>query len=135
MNPIRNAVCVFLFLTSGSGLARPEGARQEIELCDFQVPPAIARANASFTVVYAIKVGDDGHAASVEKVKNDFLPSRPFTACLGKWILPTHNRKVVVTLAWQHGVGWTEVTVSGPGIDTRIRISRGACKQYGVPGT
>lgn len=115
---------------SSPSLARPEGARQEIELCNYHVPPEIARANASFMVVYAVRVDSGGHAAVVEKVKNDFLSSEPFTACLRKWILPTSNQKVVVTFAWQHGVGWTEIMISGPGIDTRIRVGQGACRQY-----
>jgi len=42
----------------------------EIKMCDFEVPRELAQANATFSVSYAIQVGDDGPPLKIEKVKN-----------------------------------------------------------------
>jgi hypothetical protein len=50
--------------------ARTTSEQIEIKMCDLEVPRILAKANASFSVSYAIQVGDDGRRSKIEKVKN-----------------------------------------------------------------
>ena len=106
---------------------------QEIEICDFKVPKEIWRANASFSVVFAVDVGEKAHALKVEKVKNDFLSDDPFINCINGWTFPNPNDRFTVTFNWKHGAGWTEISIFGKGVSHRFKIGPGAFKQAPSP--
>jgi len=103
----------------------------EIELCDFQVLAELARANASFSVIFQIQTDGGGRPSKVAKLKNDFLQDEPFMACLRRWILPAPNAQVIVVLNWKHGRGWTQLNIDGQGIHRKIRLQPGLCGAAG----
>jgi len=92
----------------------------EIDVCDFGVPKEIAQANASFPVIFTLKVGEDGRVLKVEKVKNDFLADEPFVNCIRDWTLPASNQTLVVVFNWKHAAGWTDIAISGKDVNYRI---------------
>ncbi|MFL6389831.1 MAG: hypothetical protein ACJ71U_20320 [Terriglobales bacterium] len=104
--------------------AQAKGGNLEIEVCDFRVPQEIARANASFTAIYTLKVGENGRPIKVEKEKNDFLADEPFAKCIKNWVLPSSNERLVATFTWKHAEGWTEIAVSGVGVNYRIKLDQ-----------
>lgn len=110
-----------------SGLAVCANPSEEIELCDFGVPSAIARANASFPVIYSLELGSTGKPIRVAKVKNDFLADDPFVNCFLGWQLPAEWGTVYVILNWKHGIGWTQLTISGKGVRRVLRFQPGWC--------
>jgi hypothetical protein len=119
------AATILIFLPSTIPGQAPTS--EVIELCDFKVPTSVANANASFSVVYSIRVGPDGKALNVTKVKNDFLADGPFIDCLNGWILPTPGGNVSVTFSWQHSKGWIQVSLSGKGVNRMMRFQQGWC--------
>lgn len=123
-----------LVLFLGSPLSprpRPTSEQLEIKMCDFGVPPDLARANATFSIFYAIQVGDDGRPTTIEKVKNDLLGDQPFVACIQSWTLLVKNKRLVASFDWKHGQGWTGLTISGDDLQYRIAFDPGAFGQYG----
>jgi len=122
------SLCLLGFVMRATASTVPN---EEIEFCDFHVPEDVARANASFTVVYSVEVNGEGRATSVRRAKNDFLQDEPFVSCLINWNLPVRNERVAVALTWKHGIGWTDVNISGQGVDQRIVFQQGYCHQYG----
>lgn len=102
-------------------------ASEEIELCDFKVPAAIARANASFSVIYSIELGSTGKPTKVTKVKNDFWADDSFVKCFRGWRLPPEYRTVSIILNWKHGTGWTQLVISGKGVHRILKFQPGWC--------
>jgi hypothetical protein len=101
----------------------------QIELCDFKMPKEFARANATFLVAYGLQIGNDGRPTKVEKVKmaNDFpIPDEPFVSCVKGWVLPVVNQRASVLFEWKHGVGWTQIEISGSDFDYVIKVQPGA---------
>lgn len=121
----------FLATTLPSPARGAEGKTREveIELCDFQVGKEIAQANASFSVIYTVQVGDDGRPVKVEKERNEFLPDESFVSCIKNWLLPAG--RWIVAFSWTHGKGWTEIAVSGNDLNYRLKIPLGVSNQYG----
>jgi len=120
-----------LFVSPPREWAQTTGQRLEIAMCDFKVPPEIARANATFTVVFAVQVGEDGRTTKIEREKNTLLSDEPFITCLKTWIYPVKtNKGLFVSFVWRHGQGWTEVAISGADLDYRIAFQPGAFAQY-----
>jgi hypothetical protein len=115
--------------------ARAISEELEIKMCDFQVSPELARANATFSVFYAIQVGDDGRPTKIEKVKNDLLGNEAFVTCIQSWTLSVKNKRLVASFDWKHGQGWTDVTISGDDVRYRIAFESGAFSQYGRVST
>jgi hypothetical protein len=110
-----------------SALTVYANASEEIELCDFKVPGAIARANASFSVIYSIELGPTGKPTKVTKVKNDFLADDPFVNCFRGWQLPPEYGTVSIILNWKHGIGWTQLSISGKGVHRVLKFQPGWC--------
>jgi hypothetical protein len=123
--------CVLtLFAPQFARPATTAGQRLEIDVCEIKVPKELAQANATFTITYAVQVGEDGHPMKVEKVKNDFLPDEPFAVCLKSWTLPTANRRLAVSFTWKHAQGWAEIAITGEDFSYRIVFKPGAFAQY-----
>jgi hypothetical protein len=96
-----------------------------IELCDFKVPTSIAGANASFNVVYSVKVGPNGKAVSINKVVNKYLDDQLFIDCISKWVFQKNSKEVTVTFSWKHGIGWTKMSVSSKTMSRVVLFSPG----------
>jgi hypothetical protein len=124
-------VAVLLAVLPVSPRASESGQQLEIKVCDFAVPPELAKSNATFTAIYSVEVDRNGRPTKIEKVKNDFLQDDPFAICIRSWILPAKNKRLLVSFEWRHGQGWTQLTISGDDLSYRIGFEPGAFGQYG----
>jgi hypothetical protein len=97
----------------------------QVELCDFKVPSIVARANATFYVLYRIHFDSTGKPDGIEKRENAFLEDRYFQDCFRRWRLPIRDETVVVIMKWEHGRGWVSVGINGPTIHRSISIAPG----------
>jgi hypothetical protein len=125
------AMLVMFSVSSLSPNVRTTDERLEVKMCDFQVPPELARANATFSVFYEIQVGDDGRPTKIEKVKNNLLGNEPFVECIQSWTLSVKNKRLVASFDWKHGQGWTGLTILGDGLQFQVAFDPGAFSQYG----
>ena len=123
---------VLLLIATTVQLPLPDQAKKhktEIEICDFKMPHEIARANATFLILYGLQIGADGRPTKVEKIKmeNTFpIPDEPFVSCIKGWVLPVANHRVSVLFQWKHGAGWTQIELSGTDLDYVIKVQPGA---------
>jgi hypothetical protein len=117
-------ILVFLLISVHTKIT---SAGELIELCDFKVPDSIANANASFSVVYSIEIDPSGKVVKVTKVKNEFLSDAPFVACLRTWQLPPEYGTVSVIFNWTHGKGWTQMSLTGKGVERVLKFQPGWC--------
>ena len=107
----------------------PSMEAAEVSFCNFQVPPKIMNANASFNVVYAFEVNSEGRPVKINKVDNRYVEEAAIAACLHDWLLKPARvgQPYLALFQWQHGVGWDQLTVRGPRFSANIRISGKRC--------
>jgi hypothetical protein len=113
-------------------LPRNTAQGQEINFCSISLPPAILQAHASFSAIYGFDVAENGSPTNIKPVEKKFTNATEVEACIQKWSLPQSNSKhLVANFEWQHGIGWTKLTVSGPGMKLSIYLSGDRCP-YGT---
>lgn len=112
-------LCLFSSMLATFATCRAAPA-SEIVLCDFGVTSELRAANASFSIVYRIDIGDDGRVVGVSELRNDFLPG-----ALSRWKFAGPKRRATVSLDWKHGEGWVSIVVSDPRSTLRIRFEPG----------
>ena len=106
----------------------PKPATNEVELCDFKVLPVLADANATFSMIFALEIGEEGVPTNIRRVEGHFLDERSFIECLKKWRLAApRGQKVLVEFDWVHGKGWVRVTITSSTLALTMRIAPGAC--------
>ncbi len=103
-----------------------------VELCDLQVPDAVAQAHATFTMAFSAIRSIDGSLKEVKKVRGAFLDAAPFLACVSGWKVPGPASKVVmVEFDWIHAKGWSTIRVLSKSSVLRIKIAPSAASPYG----
>jgi hypothetical protein len=110
-------------------------AQQTIDFCNFELPSAIVRGNATFTAVYAFDVNSSGTPQNVQAVEKAFVKSEDAQKCITDWKLPDYSHKhLVASFEWRHAIGWTKLGISGEGVSLTIRLSGQKCP-YCTKGT
>ena len=101
----------------------------EISFCQFKLGRDLKEAHASFTVGYAFKLGADGKPRNVRKLLGDELSVEQAAECIAKWQFrnAAPNSLVTAYFRWDHGVGWTELKVSGKNFSQTIKIEGERC--------
>ena len=101
----------------------------EVSFCNFPVPRDMMRANASFNIVYSFDVDASGRPVRAEKIENAYVDDEAVVSCLREWRLPAAKRRKphVAVFHWRHGVGWDQLTVTGPGFSQTTRITGSRC--------
>ena len=106
-----------------------ERVTSEVTFCNFDLPRNIKIANANFNVVYSFEINEDGHPVKITKVKDDHVGEAAVASCLSGWRF--HGSKkdahMAVVFQWQHGDGWTEISITGPDFSQKIKVSGERC--------
>jgi hypothetical protein len=101
---------------------------QEVNLCLFSLSPGILQANASFSAIYDFDVDKNGVPVNIKPLAQEFTKPADAQACIGEWRLPqSASKHLVATFEWHHGVGWTGLAISGPGMKLRVHLSGQRC--------
>jgi len=126
---LSNFNCTFLLIIIFVGIPAFAEEEEIIEFCDFKVPYVVARANASFGVIYTMEIDSTGTPININNVStfsmNKLLSEKPFIECFQKWKLPPSYGKVQIILNWKHAVGWTSVSLIGKDVVRRWRFQQG----------
>jgi len=127
MKPFWTAIALVVFFCV-SGSARS----QEINFCSLRMSPAVLQAHTDFNAVYAFDVDPKGLPMDLKAISPKFTNPADVQACLSQWRLPQEASKhLVAVFAWQHGTGWTTLSVSGPDLKLVIRLSGTRCPYCG----
>ena len=101
---------------------------QDISFCSLPLSQAILQAHTSFNAVYTFDVDEHGVPVNIKAVSKQFTKPEDVTTCLGQWKLQNAALKhLVVAFEWQHEIGWTKLTVSGPDVNLTVRLSGQRC--------
>lgn len=114
-------VLVFLFNPSQGGI------KSEITFCNLEVSKNTKRANASFSVIYAFEIDQEGKPSKIQKIQDKYVGKEKVIACLSEWRfigLPS-GTDLIAFFRWQHGKGWVEVSVVGQDFKQVIKIKDG----------
>ncbi|MCP3998927.1 MAG: hypothetical protein GY722_28270 [bacterium] len=78
--------------------------------------------NATFSVAYSFEVDREGRPTSIRMMRDDFLEPTSVPECVEDWRLPEvePGSEILVTARWEHGVGWTQLSIVGETIRQRI---------------
>jgi hypothetical protein len=100
-----------------------------INFCQFKIPKSIKSASASFYVTYTFLLDTDGKPQKINKVKNEYVDEKEVTACIENWQFQNLQRKKLITISfrWEHGVGWTSLSLIGLNFRYRIDLSGEKC--------
>ncbi len=122
---------ILLAVFVGGGPHEGDLPLTEIVFCEPEVPDKVMDMNASFNVIYTFELDSAGRPTKTERITDRYGTGVGVTECLKEWRLPGQKpgSQVTVFLYWKHGMGWTQMTISGENI--RQRISRsGASSPY-----
>jgi hypothetical protein len=92
-------------------------------------------AHSTFSVVYSSEVNEEGHPIKITKVKNDHVGEATVAACLAGWRFQGTKKgaHMVAVFQWQHGEGWSEISITGPGFSQRIKVGGERCPYLRMP--
>lgn len=107
-----------------------------IELCHFDLPEIVLRANATFGLVYCFEIGDQGQPINVKIVDDsggNILKLEQVASCITNWRLKGLNTYKPVNLGmyWKHGVGWVSILIGNEDFSYSIIIPPGFNRYYG----
>ena len=106
-----------------------EKVTSDVTFCNFELSRNIKTANSSFNVIYSFEVNDVGQPIKITKVKDDHIGEATVASCLERWRF--HGSKkdahMAAVFQWQHGDGWTEISITGPDLSQKIRVSGQRC--------
>ena len=113
-----------------------------IELCHFDLPEIVMRANATFNLVYSFEISDQGQPINIKMVNNlsanilksgSILKLEQVESCITNWRLEGINtsKPVYLILSWKHGVGWVSFYIGTEGFNYSIIIPPGFNRYYG----
>jgi len=101
----------------------------EVVFCNFALPPEVKVAHSTFSVVYSFEVNEEGHPSKITKIKDEHVGEATVTACLSGWRFQGTRKgaHMAVMFQWQHGEGWTEISITGAGFSQTIKVGGERC--------
>ena len=101
---------------------------QDITFCLISLPAAVLQAHTNFSAIYEFDVAQNGIPINIKPVAKEFTKAAEIETCLQTWRLPeSPSKHLVATFEWQHEIGWTKLTVSGPDMKLSVHLSGNRC--------
>jgi hypothetical protein len=122
---------LFMVLLTLAFMIPPPQAQvtSEVAFCNFELPRDIKIAHSTFDIVYSFEVNEDGQPVKITRVRDEHVGQATVAACLSEWRF--HGIKKAVhmsaTFQWQHGEGWTEISITGPDFSQKIKVNGERC--------
>lgn len=127
-----------IFLLLGVGLlggvasvshSPSEAQRVEIAFCQFLLSDDLKQSNTSFTVSYSFRVDENGRPIDIKRVLGKDLFDDQAASCLSEWKFSgiTSRSLLVAAFRWEHGIGWSDLTVTGTGFNQIIKLKGERC--------
>lgn len=109
-----------------SGQSGSRSLDLDISYCEIPVGQALQSRNIDFSVVFSFDVGPSGVPEEIVAVKNQFIDAGDVENCLKTWELKGFegNKSMAFSANWEHGRGWTSVSIVGEQFRQVIRYIR-----------
>ena len=136
------AFFILTFIICGNlfGIPYVYGQKKETEVtfCQFPLNEHTKEGNASFTLRYKIKIGDDGKPNQVFDLTDlpvVYVNKEQAEMCIFNWRFPDlpNDSSLVVFFRWEHGKGWTELSITGKNFKQIIKLSGERCPYSNNP--
>jgi hypothetical protein len=124
-----------LFNAAGEPRPNPQGwPKSEVTFCNFALSSGIKRANASFYVSYSFTIDETGKPTNITKVRNDYVGENQILSCLKEWNFPGVQKGAIIVaiFRWQHSQGWVELSITGEGLNQKIKLTGDRCPYSGA---
>lgn len=111
----------FLVLALACSVEPRKGDSSEIVLCRLSVAEHLMRGSATFAVAYRGTVNGEGDVVDLQVVRS-VSGVASITGCISDWKLGERwrNQDVSILLQWQHGKGWTTISIRGEEASLKI---------------
>lgn len=108
---------VFSFQTSNA-----QSIATNIKFCRFTVSKNLRIGHANFTVITSFRVGSDEKPNQIKQIGNFRVAQGEMETCLSDWQFAGLSSASILLarFRWEHGAGWTEMTVSGKELELRL---------------
>lgn len=111
---------------------------QDVDFCSFPLPKGALEAHMSFSLVYTFDVNRNGVPRNIQPLAGQLAEQfiRPATVqkCIENWHFPqSASKHLTAVFEWQHGSGWTKLSVTGPGTQLSIHLSGVRCPYCAEP--
>ncbi|HEY8559488.1 MAG TPA: hypothetical protein VIL74_03720 [Pyrinomonadaceae bacterium] len=104
----------------------------EITFCQFPLSQNLKEGNVSFTLRYRFKVGEGGkpvQLVDLSKLPASYVSKEQAEKCISNWRFPdlTPDLSLVAFFRWEHGKGWTKLSIIGKEVNQTIELSGERC--------
>ena len=105
----------------------------DIDFCQMTLAPEYKDIYLSFTVFSSFTVDGNGVPKQIEvflgRGFTHFIDSSAPVECISRWRFKSipEGTKFTASFHWEHGIGWTEMSVSSPVFSQTIRLSGERC--------
>ena len=119
---------IFLF-ASATRTAVQDIPTLDVAFCNFTLPAGLKEANASFYVSYSFSLDENGMPTNLRKIRNDYVEETAISACLATWRFSGVQKGagLVAVFRWEHAKGWVDLSITGAGLNQRIRATGDRC--------
>ncbi|MEM7482381.1 MAG: hypothetical protein AAF481_14485 [Acidobacteriota bacterium] len=114
--------------------AEESKASWRLTYCAFELSPQEKTMNASFHLVYRVRVDSQGVPLAVEKVRSKFVDDDAVWQCVRGWRLPPVEEEAGYFLSsyWRHGHGWSSFQIQSEALSIEFDAT-GDLKPYSAP--
>lgn len=133
MTNVIAALVLVLFLMPSIPNGLPYRSRDlpmlEVTFCNFPLPASIKRANASFYVSYSFVLNESEKPAKITKIRNDYVDGNEVSSCLESWVFHGVQKgtTIVAIFRWEHARGWVDLSITGAGLNQKIKLTGDRC--------
>ena len=124
--PMRNlllALAVVFPVIAAPGNSQSVGRKLEIAFCPDMVSLAVQQANWTETLSYSVQTDSKGIIVGVTRLRHTRFPDDAIVRCMKRWTLPLHSAPTFVTWRWQHGQGWTSLSIGQLGDPWKLTLN------------
>ena len=97
----------------------------QIAYCLFSLPDDLKRTNTSFTLRFSFRLDEDGRPTDIKELQGTEVAEDEGASCISQWRFPGIDKGslLLASFRWEHGVGWTYLSITGRQIYQTITIA------------
>lgn len=135
MKPVFYFLIVATFIGLCSANEQNTAIIMRVELCHFDLPEVVLRANITYGLHYRFEINKDGQPVNIETIDDKegrFLSKQQVIDCISNWRLKGLNtdKPVNLLMVWKHAVGWVTVLIGNEDFHYSIKIPPGFNRYY-----
>lgn len=129
MAKILGVLLLTFFFVPATNTAVQDIPTLDVAFCNFRLPGGLKAANASFYVSYSFSLDENGIPINLKKIRNDYVEEAAISSCLATWRFSGIQKGagLVAVFRWEHAKGWADLSITGAGLNQRIRVTGDRC--------